>query len=107
MVRLEDGILDARFGFGRVRTPIDNIVSWRIEGPWRWITAIGIRRSLRGGDLTFGGNNRGGVRLDFAQPIDFGRLHPPALYLTVRDLEGFVAALTERGIQGTDARRRS
>ena len=30
---------------------------------------------------------------------------PPALYLTVEDLEGFAAALTERGIPGEDRRQ--
>jgi hypothetical protein len=100
-----DGSLDARFGFGRVRTPIDNVTSWRIEGPWLWITAIGIRRSLRHGDVTFGGDPHGGVRLDFREPIRFGPFRMPALYVTVDDLAGFAAALRERGIDGEDARR--
>lgn len=99
-----DDDLDARFGFFRVRTPLGNVVSWRIEGPWHWITAIGVRRSLRHGDLTFGGNHRGGVRVDFRQPVRLGALHIPALYLTVDDLEGFAAALAERDIRGEDAR---
>jgi hypothetical protein len=30
----------------------------------------------------------------------------PALYVTVDDLQGFATALTERGIQGVDARTR-
>src|SRR5512135_3702183 len=54
-----DGDLEARFGRFSVRTPIANVARWRIEGPWRWITAIGIRRSFRGGDITFGGNSTG------------------------------------------------
>lgn len=96
--------LDARFGWARLRTPVDNIVSWRIEGPWRWITAIGVRRSSRHGDLTFGGTPRGGVRLDFREPVRALGLSVPALYLTVEDLEGFAAALGARGIPGVDAR---
>jgi hypothetical protein len=32
-------------------------------------------------------------------------LSVPALYVTVGDLEGFAAALSERGIPGEDARR--
>lgn len=101
-----DGDLDARFGYSRMRTPVSNIVSWRIEGPWRWITAIGVRRSIRHGDFTFGGNHRAGVRIDFREPVRFGRFSVPALYLTVADLEGFAAALAERGVPGEDARRR-
>ena len=102
-----DGDFDARFGDFRVRTPLANIASWRIEGPWRWITAIGVRRSIRHGDVTFGGNHRGGVRVDFREPVRLSRLRVPALYVTVDDLEGLAAALAERGIPGEDARRRA
>ena len=104
-VDLDDDSLTARFGWARVTTPIANITGWRIEGPWRWITAIGIRRSIRHADITFGGSHRGGVRLDFRDDVRIGPLQAPAVYLTVEDLEGFAAALTERGINGTDARK--
>jgi hypothetical protein len=96
--------LDARFGWARLRTPVGNIVSWRIEGPWLWITAIGVRRSIRHHDLTFAGTARGGVRLDFGEPVRALGFSVPALYVTVEDLEGFAAALGERGIPGLDAR---
>jgi hypothetical protein len=101
-----DAELDARFGYSRMRTPVANIASWRIEGPWHWIRAIGVRRSIRHGDFTFGGNHRGGVRVDFREPVRFGPFRVPALYLTIDDLDGFAAALAERGIPGEDARRR-
>jgi hypothetical protein len=101
-----DEELDAHFGFFRIRTPWANVTSWRIEGPWRWVTAIGVRRSIRHGDLTFGGSHRGGVRLDFREPVRLGFLRIPALYVTVEDLEGLAARLVERGIPGEDARRR-
>jgi hypothetical protein len=100
-----DGDFDAHFGRFRVRTPFENIVSWRIEGPWLWVTAIGVRRSIRHGDVTFGGNHRGGVRVDFREPVRLSRLHVPALYVTVEDLEGLGAALAARGIRGEDARK--
>jgi hypothetical protein len=101
-----DGELDARFGFFRVRTPISNIVSWRVEGPWLWITAIGVRTNLRHRDVTFGGNHHGGVRVDFRERVRFGPMHIPALYVTVADLDGLARALEERGIAGTDVRKR-
>src|SRR4051794_40520063 len=41
-VDLGDDTLSARFGFAKATTPLANIASWRIEGPWKWITAIGI-----------------------------------------------------------------
>ena len=96
--------LDARFGWSRITTPVDNCVRWSIEGPWRAITALGVRRSVRHADITFGGTPRGGVRVDFRTGPKLGPFHPPALYVTVEDLEGFAAALAERGIPGEDRR---
>ena len=104
-VDLGNAQLDAHFGFFRFRTPTSNLVSWRIEGPWRWITAIGVRMSVRHHDLTFGGTNRGGVRVDFREPVPRFGLGIPALYLTVDDIEGFSAALAELGLPGEDARK--
>ena len=103
-VVLGDGDFEARFGFADVRVPLANIVSWRIEGPWRWITAIGIRRSIRHGDITFGGSHQGGVRVDFRERVKLGPFRMPALYVTVEDMEGLAAALVARGISGVDAR---
>ncbi len=97
--------LDARFGWFRLRAPLANVKSWRTEGPWRWLTAIGVRRSIRHGDLTFGGNHEGGVRLDFREPVRWLIFRVPALYVTVADMEAFAAALTARGIPGEDTRR--
>lgn len=105
-VELRDEELEARFGRMSVTTPTANIASWRIEGPWRWITAIGVRRSVRHGDFSFDGTHRGGVRLDFREPVRIAWFNAPALYVTVEDLEGLAAALTARGIGGVDARTR-
>ena len=104
-VDLADDELDAHFGFFRFRTPTSNVASWRIEGPWRWITAIGVRFSVRQHDLTFGGTNRGGVRVGFREPVSQFGVRVPALYLTVEDIEGFAGALAERGLPGGDARK--
>jgi hypothetical protein len=101
-----NGELDARFGFYRLSTPVSNIASWRIEGPWLWITAIGVRTSIRHRDVTFGGSPRGGVRIDFKERVRFGFLQVPALYVTVEDLEGLAAALSALDIPGEDARKR-
>jgi hypothetical protein len=105
-VEIGDSELVASFGRFGARTPLANVVGWRIEGPWRAITAVGVRRSIRGGDVTFGGTARGGVRLDFRQAVRLRPFRIPALYVTVEDLEGFSAALLERGIPGSDARTR-
>jgi hypothetical protein len=104
-VDLDDG-LDVHFGRFRLRTPVANIASWRIEGPFPWITAIGVRRSFRGGDVSFAGSPHGGVRIDFKQGVRWGFLHVPAIYVGVDDLEGLAAELARRGIAGSDARKR-
>jgi len=96
--------LDARFGIFRITTPVPNISTWRIEGPWHWITAIGVRRSVRHGDIAFDGTHTGGVRIEFREPVRFGPFRQTALYVTVEDLEGFAAALASLGIAGIDAR---
>lgn len=105
-VEISEDQIVARFGWSSTTTPLTNVRGWRIEGPWRAITAVGIRRSLRHGDVTYGGSARGGVRLEFDDPVRLWPFSIPALYVTVEDLEGFVAALAERGIPGVDARTR-
>ncbi len=92
------------FGFFRFRTALSNVVSCRIEGPWLWVSAIGVRMSIRHRDVSFDGSHLGGVRLDFRDRVRWGPINVPAIYVTVEDLEGFVAALVERGIPGEDAR---
>jgi hypothetical protein len=104
-VDLTDTRLDVHFGYAHFSAALANIAAWRIEGPWLWITAIGLRRGVRHGDWTFGGNHKAGVRIDFKEPQPWGRLHVPRVYVTVADLEGLGAALSERGISGADARR--
>ena len=102
--KVEDGLVTARFGRFEFRVPVANIARWRIEGPWRWITAIGVRRSIRDADFTFAGSPRGGVRLDFAMPVRWSGFSVPAFYVGVEDLEGFAAELSALGIPGEDAR---
>ena len=104
--RIDDDSVFLQFGRFALSVPVANVVRWRIEGPWRWITAIGLRRSVRHGDVSFAGSPRGGVRLDFATPVPWYFLHVPAAYYGVEDLDGFAAEIAARGIPGEDARRR-
>jgi hypothetical protein len=99
-----DGQLEVQFGWFHLRTPMANLASWQIEGPWRWITAIGVRRSLRHGDVTFGGSPHGGVRIDFRRPVRWTIFDVPAIYVPADDLDGLGAALARRGIPGRDVR---
>lgn len=99
-----DGELDIVFGYAHFHTPMTNVASWRIEGPFRWITAIGIRMSLRHGDVTFGGSHHGGVRIDFHERAPWKPFAVPAIYVSADDLEGLAAELARRGIPGRDVR---
>ena len=106
---LDDGpgaALTVRFGRFRFQTPIDNLASWRIEGPFLWITAIGVRMSIRHRDVSFAGSPHGGVRIDFKERVRWGPLRVPAIYVGADDLVGFAAELERRGIPGIDARKR-
>ncbi|HUG29757.1 MAG TPA: hypothetical protein VMQ65_04475 [Candidatus Limnocylindria bacterium] len=99
--------LEAHFGWSHVSAPVSNITRWSIEGPWLAITALGVRKSIRHGDLTFAGTPVGGVRVDFRERVPYWRFRLPALYVTVEDLEGFGRALAARGIPGEDRRQGS
>lgn len=105
-VRLADGVFTARFGRFELRTPLANIERWDITGPYKAWRAFGVRRSMGTHDLSFGGSAHGGLRVHFRQPVRAARLTNTELYVTVDDLDGLAAALTERGIPGRDLRRR-
>jgi hypothetical protein len=100
-----DDVIDVHFGRFGIRTPIANLASWRIEGPFLWITAIGIRMSIRHRDLSFAGSPHGGVRIDFREPVRWGVLKVPAIYVGADDLDGLAGELAHRGVPGSDARR--
>src|SRR5262245_61801010 len=93
-VAIEAGQVVTRFGRFGFRVALGNVTRWRIEGPWLWITAIGVRMSIRHRDVSFAGSPRGGVRLDFRTPVHWLLFDVPAIYVGVEDLEGFAAALS-------------
>lgn len=95
-----------RFGRVTFRTELANLEAWRIEGPFRWITAIGIRMSIRHGDVSFAGSPHGGVRIDLRRRVRLGPFNVPAVWVGADDLDAFAAALAELGVPGDDARRR-
>lgn len=98
--------LRTQFGRFHFATGLENIASWRIEGPFRWITAIGVRVSIRHRDVSFAGSPHGGVRMDFRAPVRWGKVLVTAFYVGADDLAGFAAALAALGVPGEDARRR-
>ena len=96
-VQVQDGELLARFGPWSLRTPVDNVVSAQVTGPYRWWRAVGLRLSLGDSGVTFGSNARRGLLLTFAAPVDsvlpwVGPRHPNAT-LTVADPEALRTAL--------------
>jgi hypothetical protein len=101
-----DDPLRVRFGWWPFATTMGNVVRWQIEGPWRWITAIGYRMSIRHRDLTFGGSPHGGVRIDFRTRVPWLLFKIPAIYVSADDLDALAAALAARGVPGADIRRK-
>lgn len=100
-----DGEVEVRFGRVRFKTRLDNIASWQIEGPFIGVKAIGLRRSVRHGDVSFAGSAHGGVRMDFREPVRWSFFRVPAIYFGADDLGAVSSALAERGISGRDLRR--
>ena len=103
---IDDTMVSAQFGWFSFSTPLANVERWRIEGPWLWITAIGVRMSIRHRDVSFAGSPQGGVRIDARERIRWLGFRVPAFYVGVDDLDGFADALAARGIPGEDARTR-
>jgi hypothetical protein len=99
--------LDIRFGRFRFRTSMSNLASYRIEGPFIWIKAIGVRMSVRHHDVSFCGSAHGAVRIDLVEPVRWGLFRVPAVWVGADDLDGLAAELARRGITGEDVRRTS
>jgi hypothetical protein len=95
-----------RFGRFRFRTPLANVARYRIEGPFTWIKAIGVRMSIRGHDVSFCGSAHGAVRMDLKSPVQWGPIGVPAVWAGADDLDGLAAELARRGIPGEDVRVR-
>jgi hypothetical protein len=93
----DDGLLDAKFGWTSISTPLSNISSFELSGDYHWYKAIGVRMSLTDQGLTFGSNARSGVCLKFEEPITttprLGKVRHPGLTLTLKDRDAFVHAL--------------
>jgi hypothetical protein len=100
-----DGEVVVRFGWATFRTPLANVSGWRLEGPWKWFTAIGLRVNWLHRDVSFDGSPHGGVRLDFHRTVRWLVIDVPAIYVSADDLDAVAAALTARGIAGVDARK--
>jgi hypothetical protein len=92
--------LVARFGRWRVDTPLENIVSAEVTGPYRWCKAIGPHLSLADRGITFGTNAQAGVCLRLRTPVAgidaLGMIRHPGLTVTVEDPAGLAALFRGR-----------
>jgi hypothetical protein len=98
-VEVTDGTFTARFGPWRVRTPVANIKSTEVTGPYHLVrVAGGPRLSLGDQGLTFAGTTRRGLCLTFHEPVrGIGLLRHPELTVTVTEPDRLTAALEESG----------
>lgn len=99
-----DPDLVIRFGRFWFRTPLDNVAKYRVEGPFTWIKAIGVRMSIAG-DVSFCGSAHGAVRMDLKERAGWGPFRLPAVWAGVDDLDALAAELASHGIPGEDIRR--
>ena len=93
----EDEVV-AKFGPWVLRTPRSNVTSARVTGPYAWAKVVGgPRLSLADRGITFATTTRGGVCLEFEQPVGgvlpVPFLRHPGLTVTPDDPEGLVDAL--------------
>ena len=95
---VDDLELRARFGLFRMHTPLANIESVEVTGPYWAVRAIGPRLSVRGRDATFGSTAEGGVCITFREPVKalFPVATHPGITLTVADREGLKRAIERR-----------
>lgn len=96
---IADGRLRARFGPWSIDTPLANVTSVSLTGPYLFVKTAGpARLGLTDRGLTFATNSRAGVCVEFAEPITgidpLGKIRHPNLTLTPADCAGLAAALT-------------
>lgn len=97
-VQVDGELLEVRYGFWRVRTPLTNVVSAEPTGPYQRFKTIGpAHLSLADKGLTFASNGASGVCISFAEPVKgidpVGNLRHPGLTVTVADPDGLVRFL--------------
>ncbi len=108
-IEVDDHELRARFGSWRIATPLANIVTVQVTGPYAFLKTAGpAHLGITDRGLTFATNSRAGVQLDFARPItgiDWGLrlIKHPNLTLTPTDVEGLAELLRRAAAPtGTD-----
>lgn len=90
--------LRARYGPWHLHTPLANVVSWKVTGPYRFFKTAGpARLAVTDRGLTFASNGDRGLLICFAETVPgmepTGILRHPELTVTVADPEGLAARL--------------
>ncbi|HVT76237.1 MAG TPA: hypothetical protein VHD87_04340 [Acidimicrobiales bacterium] len=100
-VEVDEDKLEIHFGPWQLETPLSNIVSAEVTGPFEWWKVIGPPHvSLRDRGVTFATTNRGGVCIKFREPVKavdpVGLLKHPGVTVTVTEPEALVEFLQKR-----------
>lgn len=90
--------VEATFGPWTVRTPLTNVSSVSITGPYSFLNTVGPAHfSLSDRGITFATNSRRGVCLAFRRPVagmePTGALKHPNLTVTVQDCDALAEQL--------------
>ena len=97
-VEVDAASLRARFGRWRVTTPLANISSVGVTGPYAFVKTAGpARLAITDRGLTFATNGDRGVLISFREPVPglepTGLLRHPELTVTVADVDGLAERL--------------
>jgi hypothetical protein len=89
-----NGELAVHFGPWRLRTPLANVADARVTGPYRLLTGIGVRISLRDRGVTFSTTTERGACVTFVEPVPaalpFGLARHPGATMTVTEPQALV-----------------
>jgi len=91
-VDVDRGELSVRYGPWTLHTPLSNIASVQVTGPYNPLRSVGVHISLTDRGVTFGTTPQRGVCVTFREPVaaalPTGLLRHPGLTVTVEDVEG-------------------
>lgn len=98
IVTIDDDELRARFGPWQLVTPLSNIVTASLTGPYSFLKTAGpAHLSFADGGLTLASNGQQGVFIEFVEPVagiePTGRIKHRNLTVTVRDCRGLAEFL--------------
>lgn len=107
-VEVTDDDLHVRFGPWKLRTPLTNVDECSETGPYRFVKTAGpAHLSLADRGMTCATNGDRGLCIRFRDPVPgidpFGRIHHPAVTVTVADPGGLATQL--RAARSTAAAR--